>query len=143
MPPIDLESLDSKAGAEKGFELPLTHPATGEKLGATIRVLGFESELYQQKLAEIRGRALERTRRNRGRKLDPEQLREEVKQESIEQLVEVTAGWDLGPLRLDGKPIEYSRANALKVYQQYNWILEQVDQAVHDRANFFPVSATI
>lgn len=133
---LDLSALDTAKGAEQGYELTLSHPKTGEPTPMKITVLGADSDAYREKLRDFQRRRADRM--NKGRRLSV--TPEEIEAETLEMLVAVTTGWS--GFTLDGAPLPFSGDNARTVYRRFSWIREQVDQAVGDRANFLPTSAS-
>jgi hypothetical protein len=137
---IDLSPLDTKRGAEAGFEVQILHPVTRKPLGLAIGVLGFESDAYQTKSRELRKRFTDQLTAARR----AERTQEEIDAEVAELLAEVTTYWKPKNLSflLNGKIDSYafSAANARIVYARFRWLREQIDEKVHDRANFLPGS---
>lgn len=135
---MDLATLDTQKGSDEGFALELTHPKTGEKIGAVINVLGVDSHQYQAKFRELQRKRLNQINKNPRRLL---QTPEQTDAEALELLAAVTTGWN--GVVLDGKDLAFSEDAARELYARFAWIREQVDQAVGDRANFLPQAATI
>lgn len=136
----DLAELNMASDAEQGYELRLVHPKTDEVLDLTITVLGSDSDAYQDTLRELqRKRAREATK---GRRIKLLLSPDEQYADATELLVAATTGW--ANMTVDGKPLEFSPANARTVYtdRRWRWIREQVDAAINDRANFLPKAAS-
>jgi hypothetical protein len=133
---IDLADLDTVSKANEGFDVPLFHPGTKEDLGITIRILGRDSERFQE--------VSRRQQRRRTAKLSKGGFRpgkagssltpEELEAGTIELLAECTVGWS--PITIKGEDVPFSLENAKMLYKDYPWIREQVDDAMDDRANF-------
>ncbi|MES1987461.1 MAG: hypothetical protein V4440_05420 [Pseudomonadota bacterium] len=87
-----------------------------------LYLLGLDSKAFQESKHK---RANER----RGEKVTSEM----VDEESLQAGADLAVGWL--NLEVDGDS-EFSRANVLKIYQQYPWVREQVDNFVANRANF-------
>lgn len=130
---IDLDTIDLKRDAEAGFDVHLRHPQTDAPIGTIIRVMGSDSEAYQEKDREHQRERLERLART-GAVTPPTE--EEKEHQAADLLAAVTVSWT--DLIIRGKPQEFSKANALALYadSRRRWIREQVDAAVHRRANF-------
>jgi hypothetical protein len=136
MEKLDLSALDTKKGAEQGFEVQLTHPNTGTVIPVWIKVLGIDSDTYRATLMAQQRRRMERLRRGKRMNVTPEELEDEA----LDLLVTITISWR-ADMTLDGKPYpEYSTSAAKSLYQRFPWIREQVDSAMADRANFLPGS---
>lgn len=133
---LELSSVDTATRGESGYPLRLLHPGTGKPTKAVITVRGHDSPTYHAKKLEMTRANVERARN----KDNPERTPEEVEQDAIEILVASTIGWT--GLKLDGADYPYSEANARALYKKYHWIYEQVDRAIHNRANFSSGSAT-
>lgn len=129
---MDLSKLDVKGAADRGADMPLRHPATGEELfndageAMVIRLLGADSEEYRRTV---------RVNANRNLKLGRQAPTvERFEQGGIDLLVAVTVGWK--GLQFDDSALEYSPDAARKLYTEHLWIREQVDAFVAERANF-------
>lgn len=133
---IDLSEFDSKKGAEEGFKLNLRHPKTNQPTSAWIHVLGADSDAYQERIREFQRQRSEILKRNMRATFDPS---DRAAQE-LDLLVAMTVGWE--HIERKGQPIAFSQEEARKLYAQYPTIREQVDAAIHDRANFLPGNGT-
>jgi hypothetical protein len=132
---IDLTQFDTEIGAEAGFELQLLHPATGKPLPAWITVLGEDSTAYHA----ARQQAL---RARREQTLAGPNLEVAIEDQTVALLVAATKSWR-GILE-NGAEVTCTPASAERLYRKRGWraFREQVDQAIHHRANFLPASAT-
>ena len=134
---MDLSLLDTRAAADTGFDVALRHPKTDEPIGAVIRVLGADSDAYQhQVLEQQRERMQKMARQGRTAMASPEQMNEQA----IALLAAATIGWQ--DIIVSGASVPFSNGAAQKLYRDFPWIREQVDEAIHTRANFLPRSAT-
>lgn len=133
---LDFASLDTTAACDKGFDLELRHPKTGEGLGCGVRIVGKDSEVFREHNralinARIRANAM-RQRRNK----DPEVITvDRMEADAINLLAACTMGF-WGGVMLDGVPLEFSEENARKFYARFPWVREQVDEAIGDLENF-------
>lgn len=134
--PLDLAAFDTRKGAEAGMDLALTHPQTGATLPATLQLLGADSDAWHEKQAELLQARVNRLAKNKKNLASVEEL----EHDSIELLVAVTTGWR--DLVLDGAPLAWNPENARRLYTRFPWIREQAFEAVNDRGNFLPRSAT-
>lgn len=133
---VDLSSLDTSRGAEQGFTVALTSPGTGEPLDIEIDVMGADSDQYKDRSRDIqrrRQKAMEKARKLTF--ASPEEVEADV----VELLVAVTTGWR--NVEEGGKAVPFSGNAARELYRKYDWIREQVDAAINDRANFLPKAA--
>lgn len=113
---------------EKGASLHIVHPATGEDTGIVITLLGTDSVEWKSCAREIKNRTL----RNGKRKLSDD----EMEALPYEMLAAVTLGWE--GLEEGGKPVKFSKEEAMRIYRDVPVIGEQVDKFVGERANFLP-----
>lgn len=129
---FDLNSL-KPVMADDGAVLNIVHPETEEVIeGMTVTLLGQDSKIYRKLQLGKQQAALNRMAK--GKKaldLDAEKLSED----SIDDLVKLTTGW--AGFELDGKALDCTPENVRKVYADWAWIKEQVQEFVGNRANFF------
>ena len=59
-----------------------------------------------------------------------------LEKEAMETRVALTLGWGCLELGDDGE-LEFTEDNVRKVYTDFPWLAEQVDEFQGDRANFF------
>lgn len=129
---MDLKNL-KPVMADEGALMQVRHPETEEAIeGMTIILLGQDSAVYRKIQLAKQQAALSRI--SKGKKavdLDAEKLAED----SIDDLVKLTVDWE--GFTLDGKTLEATPENVRMVYSEWNWIKEQAQEFVADRANFF------
>ena len=126
---MDLKDLDVVAAANRGADVELVHPITREPLGSTITILGRDSDEYRAAVAEqARKRAQSR---NKGAISFTE-----VDDGALDILAACTTGWS--GIVENGEPVQFSPAEARRIYKKYPWIREQVDEALADRSLFLP-----
>jgi len=132
---MDLSQINLKVAAEDGIAVKLQHPVTGEYLkdekggSIVIKVLGKDSEKWQS-VAKMNN-----TKNGSRYKNKP------VPQSALEAtlydiLAECTVSWS-DSIEFDGVKLKCTKENALMIYQERNWIAEQVLEAAGDRANLF------
>lgn len=129
---MDLNNL-KPALAEEGVTMQVLHPETEEPIeGMTITLLGQDSSTYK-KLKRVRQNAV-LARVSKGKKaaqLDAEKL----EQESVDDLVQLTTDWT--GFELDGATLDLTPGNVRTVYEGWDWLREQAQEFVANRANFF------
>lgn len=135
---MDLANINIEKLAEQGAILELEHPVSGdvlmqdkpnEKKPVTINVLGTDSKVWRNKQREYQRKriaSMQRNRKNADLTISDE--------DACELLAECTTGWD--GIVISGKPVEFSKDAAYDLYMKFNWIREQVDAFMGDRANF-------
>lgn len=136
---MDLSKLDTSRLSDEGVKLHLLHPVTSKPLFAdpaqkkpmTITVLGSDGERFNELRRELIDDRIAKLQDQR----KPDMR--SIEDAAIEHLASITIGWE--NLIVDGKPFEYSKANARKLYQQ-KWIREQVERFANNRANFLPAT---
>lgn len=134
---MDLEQLDTKSGAELGYEFELRHPETGAGLGMFITVLGADSDAYRGLERQHQRDFMQQFAKSRKFTKTPEQ----GEADAIELLVAVTRAWRTGEaptLTLRGEALACTPAHARRVYREFPVIREQAQEAVSERANFLP-----
>lgn len=131
---FDLSKFDTATLANNGAPVPLVSPLGDVIIGTdekpvTFYIYGQDSKKFRDAINEIR-------RRNVGKKAKVKTPDEEDA-EAIERLADLTAGWS-NNFDLDGHAFEYSRENAIKLYSdpRFQWLYEQINRAVMNRANF-------
>ena len=63
----------------------------------------------------------------------------ELSTQGAKFLAMLTIGWS-PKVKVNGEEFDYSEANALKIYERYRFIRQQVDAAAGNRAAFMPAS---
>lgn len=141
---MDLATLETVDGS---VPFQLRHPTSNAPLFAqtadgeddtskpiAINIIGKDSEPFRARL-----RAITNKRLAAGKKLKI--TAEEVETESTNTIAACITGWQ--NVTLDGKPLDYSSANAKLLLNRLPWLQEQLDEAIGDRANFLKKSQTI
>jgi len=128
---FDLAAIDTVAACNKPFELEIVHPVSKKALGVFISIVGKDSDVYRAKIKTLVDESLTRSARGRGA-----QSSDKIEESNINALVAATTGWR--NVVLDGVALEYSNANARKLYKRILPIREQVQEAINDLENFMP-----
>ena len=133
---FDLNSL-KPVKADDGAVLEIVHPESEEVIsGMTITLLGQDSKVYRKIQLGKQQAALNRiSKGKRAVDLDAEKLAED----SIDDLVKLTVSWS--GFTLDGAVLDCTPENAKRVYSEWDWIKEQVQEFVANRSNFFRADA--
>ncbi len=140
---LDLSKLNTKDAAEKGADLILRHPGTGEVLVDeptkdnptpipwTLTLLGMDSAVYQnaQHVQQTR-RVAKATRVGRSSPATGK----EIEDDAIDLMVKVTR--NMKGITKAGKPYEFTEANVRALYVEYPWAREQASNFITDRGNF-------
>ena len=117
------KNFDTINAAEKGFTY-IYLDWDGNETDCTIDVIGVGSRIFNVAKAKID--AAEAKARSKGKTLDDETSNELW----IDLLAKCTKGWK--NVEEDGKPVEFSYENAVKMYTAYPPLRNQVLNAVHD-----------
>lgn len=131
---MDLANLNTKQQMEAGADLHLKHPSTREPLFAdddkgkkpmVITLMGIDGETFQRIRRQNQRAAMKRR--------DPVEPAEAEKQ-GLDTLVAITKGWK--NIVLSGEELAFTAENVRRVYAEFPWIREQVNEFASDRANF-------
>lgn len=110
-------------------EIEIIHPATGLPLDMKISVMSPDSDEYRKIALQQQNDNIKNIRKNRGRK-----TAEKMAEEGMDLLVAITVGWE--GLEENGQPIPFTPDNVRRIYEQFPFIKEQVDEFAADRRNF-------
>lgn len=127
-------NLSSLKFAEEAT-VELTHPVDGTVLHGddgeplTVTVYGKYSDVYRKLTRRQKDEALARAQKNNRQKITSAQLEEK----EIETLVACVKDWNLTD---GGTPLACEPGNIESVLEEYPWIKDQIDAAVHDEKNF-------
>lgn len=145
---MDIGKLDTIAACNAGAEIELLHPSTQEPLGIFITVLGKDSDVCREHFRNTVNENIRRAAMAKKRGKDEELTTYEKQQErGVELLVSCTLGWrtvekidgtetEKPVITLKGEDLQYTKANAKRLYEVMPWIKEQVDTAIMDLENF-------
>jgi hypothetical protein len=139
---MDLSGLSTKEGATQGAWLHLEHPVSGLPLGepgkpCRWRIAGADSEQYQKAARRQQARRMEDAAQSRSRRanvLSADRLREE----SLDLVAGCVLDWE--NVELNGATVPFSIAAARAMLVDHDWLREQVEEFLNDRANFLPPS---
>jgi len=127
---VDLNKLDLTKSSNEGAWVDLKHPATAEKLPMKIKVIGKDSDKFIEMSEKYSRSSLDDLKTNKSF----EQRLEKSKEYADSLLINCTIDWQ--GIELDGKKLDFTPDNVKLIYKRFNWIREQVDAAIADRANF-------
>ncbi len=149
---FDLETLDTAAGSDAGYELELLNPATKAKTGIFIKVLGKHSEVFRDIVRERTNTRLaaQAAAKRQGEDYEENMTAETVEANAVELLTACTLGWrsetpavtksgkptSKEVIKLGGKELTFTVANCKDLYTRFIWLREQVDNAVGSLENF-------
>lgn len=111
-------------------EITITHPGTGEPTNIRIKVAAPDSAHYKKVSMRVQNEQLQFAMKNRGKT-----TAERLAQNSLEILVGATVAW--GGIAENGTPLPCTPENVRRVYTDFAFIRDQVDEFLGDRRNFF------
>lgn len=137
---MNFDQLNTKAGAEAGFELRLTHPESGEPMEAWITVRGYDSATVRQAANNLQREVQVRLSRKRGAAAVYDPAKQD--EDEIGLLVAATVGWRGIGLGVDAET-PYTPEAAKRFYSDpgFSWARKQVERAMGEYANFLPASS--
>lgn len=130
---LDLSQFDTVPAANQGQVMEVLHPATNQPLlddednPVTITLAGIDSDVFRKAQRAATNRRLAMKGRTKI-------TADELETDALETLVACTLGWS--GIGMNGEALECNHANIRKVYTEFRWLREQVDEFVGDRAAF-------
>lgn len=134
----DLKNLNVIEAADKGATMKVMHPTEpralfseaedGKKFNWEIDVLGSDSDKFKQLSRKKAQKMI--SSQNKKKSIDLES----AESENVDILARCTTGWR--NIIIDGSEIEFSYESAKRLYREYPFIKEQVDEFIGDRDNF-------
>jgi len=124
---MDFSDLDVTTAADKGAEMQVRHPVTGEAMDASIVLLGSDSKTFRD-IVRDRARDAMNQRKRKNVSL------EEAEEQALSTLVRCTVSWK--GVQEKGESLKCTPENVEHMYKGYPWLREQVDEFIGDRANF-------
>lgn len=131
---MDLANLDLSKNAEIEAVLHVVHPISLEEQfddngnPVTITVLGMESSIAKR-IGKARAQKQLNSRKNK-------QDLDEIKEFSISLLAKLTVA--SSGFKENGIEVNLAdNSEAIRVYNQYSWLRDQLDEFIMDRANFY------
>ena len=129
---MDLNNL-KPTRAEEGAVMEVLHPDTEEVIeGMTVTLLGQDSSVFKSLKRRKQNAML--TRMSKGKKavsMDADTL----ERDALDEVVALTVDWK--GFELDGKKLSFNEENARMVYSEHEWLMQQAQEFVANRSNFF------
>jgi hypothetical protein len=137
---MDLAKFDPAANAEQGATVHLRNPLTNEPLmldgePVTISVLGADGETFRSARASAQfalaatGLGTSEVARSTSN------YRAAVEEQASNVLAAVTTGWER--IKVDDEMWTFNEEAARHLYDRFEWIRQQVGDAVNDRRRFY------
>lgn len=137
---FDAANLNTVEACNKPFEVEIKHPVSGEPTGLFISVLGQHSDIVRDRMRGMASAVL--NMRASGKAATSKAKIDAIEEKGIDTLVAATVGWrsdgDDGHITLGGERLEFSAANARRLYSEIIPIQEQVTEAINNLENFMP-----
>lgn len=143
---FDISVLDVNSNSEKGVDVPIVNPRSGEATGLVITVKGSFSSRFQELLKKQKQRNALREKNAVAKAVASDT------DDTAEVMAEVTMGWytvtkttaadgvvtsDRKDVLIEnGKSFPFTKNEAVRVYEAYPVIRAQVLSAALDVANF-------
>ncbi|MFA9200501.1 MAG: hypothetical protein ACEQR8_04825 [Cypionkella sp.] len=124
---FDIAALDTISACNKPAEVEIHHPATGAPTGVFISILGKDSDVFRARMRALADETIAAAAQG------PRQ--DDAERRTVETLAAATTGWRTGDeqvLILSGERLEFSEANARRVYQTILPIREQASAAIYN-----------
>lgn len=124
---FDIAALDTISACNKPAEVEIFHPATGKPTGVFISVLGKDSDVFRARMRALADETIAAAAQG--------QRQDDAERRTVETLAAATTGWRTGDdaaLILSGERLEFSEANARRVYQTILPIREQASAAIYN-----------
>lgn len=125
---FDLQSI-SESKQDTAW-LTIDHPVTKAPTAMRIQVASPDSETFRRVDRRIKNRNMQAARKNKNA-----MTVEALESSGLELLTAVTLGWE--NVSMGGEPLAFSAENVRKLYADFPFIREQVDEFVGERTNFF------
>lgn len=137
---MDLAKLDLAANAEQGATVHLRNPLTNEPLmldgePVTISVLGADGETFRRARASAQFALAATGLGTSEAARSTSNYRAAVEEQASNVLAAVTTGWER--IKVDGEMWTFNEDAARHLYDRFEWIRQQVDEAVNDRRRFY------
>lgn len=133
---FDLSKFDTATLADKGAAINLLSPLGDVVIGSDEKpiqffILGQDSKKFKADIAEARRQAQSKTSNKKIKTQEDEEY------DAIVRIAGYTVGWS-NNFVLDGEKFPFSQENAIKLYSdaRFQWIYEQINRQIMNRANF-------
>jgi hypothetical protein len=128
---MDLATLDIGPKQEEGVDVPIRHFKTGEPIGLTIRVAGYDSE----RVKKARRREADEAVDDRRRKFKAAQAEES----GLNIIAATVVSWRFDKdVTIDGKQPACTPEEVKRLFRRFPWMAEQCEAVAGDRAAFLP-----
>lgn len=112
---------------EEGIVVDILHPVTGDPIGMSVQVAGPDSERARKARQAVMNANMRSNAASRPKANELEESQRKVIAKSVISWIGV---------ELDGKELDCTTDNVIKVFADYPFIYEQVSGAAANRAGF-------
>ena len=99
-------------------EVHLKHPVTGKELDGSFVVYSTDSKVYRQTLRDIISKS-----------------ERDIENDDFTLIASCVK--DFKNMKENGKVVEFSLENTIKILKEYSWISDQISIATNTKSNFF------
>lgn len=131
---MELSKHNLSQVAEAGYEFEVCDPDTGEGLGGFITVRGSRSKTVEQYNRKIANEQIKAENAEKARGKQKVRLVEDLIEDLNEMAFVRVIGWR--NIELHGEVLAFNKENAIRVFQDYDWIRAQVMEASNDSEKF-------
>lgn len=131
---LDLAITNLAAEAESGYEFELLHPATGEHLGAWVKVRGEKSKTVQTHARKIVTEMQKREKVAKGKNKEVELTIEDYEDMAVDRAIVRIIAWR--GIQENGQDVPFNRENAERILKDHPWIREAVMEESDNLLNF-------
>lgn len=124
---MDISSLMTADSHAAGAECNIYSPVDGKMTDVFILIAGVDSAIWRKQKRKQTAEIMQAAREKKDGDLDYDRM-------DIDALVEATIGWR--GIVSEGKPWEFSKANALQLYSKSPGIVSQLLDFVANKRNF-------
>ena len=124
---MDINKLQTVGDHEEGAECNILSPVDGMPTDVYIKIKGSDSKSWRKAKKDQMAKIIEARQKDKMDHLDYEGM-------DAEALASVTISWT--GITKDGKPYEFSKENALKLYQESPAVASQLLGFIEQRENF-------
>ncbi len=131
---LDLKTLNTAVTSDAGISFNIRHPETNAKLPLSITILGADSDAYQR----VSDASLNTVLKDMAKGKKTARTASDIRDERISAISGCVVKWE--GFSEDGTELECTTENKIRIFgdRGYGWLLDQVDEAIRDRANFLP-----
>lgn len=124
---MDINKLQTVNDHEEGAECNVLSPVDGMPTDVYIKIKGSDSKAWRQAKKSQMAKIIDARQKDEMGGLDYEAM-------DAEALASITISWR--GITKDGKPFEFSKDNALKLYQESPAVTAQLLAFIEQRENF-------